>query len=45
MTTAASSNSVTVRVVSLICAVHMMSHIYHQALHPLFPTLTVERGV
>lgn len=45
MTTAASSTSVTVRVVSLICVVHMMSHIYHQALHPLFPTLTVELGV
>ena len=45
MTAAASGTGGTVRVVSLVCVVHMMSHIYHQALHPLFPTLTVELGV
>ena len=45
MTAATSSTGVTVRVVSLVSVVHMMSHIYHQALHPLFPTLTVELGV
>jgi predicted MFS family arabinose efflux permease len=45
MTAAASSTGVTIRVVSLVSVVHMMSHIFHQALHPLFPTLTVELGV
>ena len=45
MTAAASSTGVTIRVVSLVSVVHMMSHIFHQALHPLFPALTVELGV
>jgi predicted MFS family arabinose efflux permease len=45
MTAAAPSVGVTVRVVSLVTVVHMTSHIYHQALHPLFPTLTTELGV
>jgi predicted MFS family arabinose efflux permease len=45
MTAAASSTGVTIRVVSLVSVVHMMSHIFHQALHPLFPTLTIELGI
>jgi predicted MFS family arabinose efflux permease len=45
MTTAAPNPGETIRVVSLVSVVHMMSHVYHQALHPLFPTLTVELGV
>ncbi len=36
---------VTVRVVSLVGMVHLMSHVYHQALPPLFPTLSAELGV
>ena len=42
---AAPGTGATVRVVSLVSVVHMTSHIYHQALHPLFPTLTSELGV
>ncbi len=45
MTAAATSVGTTVRVVSLVTVVHMTSHIYHQALPPLFPTLTNELGV
>ncbi len=45
MTAAVPSAGDTVRVVSLVSVVHMTSHIYHQALPPLFPILSVEFGV
>ncbi len=40
MTVAVPSAGDTVRVVSLVSVVHLTSHIYHQALPPLFPTLS-----
>lgn len=45
MTAASPTAGTTFRIVSLISVAHMMSHVYHQSLHPLFPTLTGELGV